>query len=381
MDQVNTQRGKAQPLFFYWLLVLWAVPVFAQSEVKNIYEAISRAFPSASPLIIIILGTTSIILLGLVVLWEIFKSDRLRQERAELSWKNFGEYVTEKELSPGQEAILKEIVLVGQINDADTVFTAPAVFERCLEEYIRSLKKKHRDSEETYGLLHSLRRQMGYSRLPEEVHLTSSRQLTPGMHLNITDENNEVAAQGILHDGNEQFWTVELAGNSVNFHKGQDLYVSFIRHGDAEYRIKCRCLGNSSDKLQLEHSLSLERKQLRNWVRVEVNLPCQARLMRPLKEEKAGTVYQGRIMDISGGGMCLRLENHIPPGTLLSLNFDLPENSIRSMHSEVISSNSGQGAGKRVYIHRLKFNNIETAVQEKIVRFVFEKNRVDSQFR
>jgi len=46
------------------------------SAAENIYSAISSAFPSASPLLIILIAVTLIVLLGLIVVWEVFKSDK-----------------------------------------------------------------------------------------------------------------------------------------------------------------------------------------------------------------------------------------------------------------------------------------------------------------
>ena len=67
-------------------------------------------------------------------------------------------------------------------------------------------------------------------------------------------------------------------------------------------------------------------------------------------------------------------------GSTLSLNFDLPGSSLRGIQADILSIHEA-GNQEKVFVHRLKFNEIETAVQEKVVRFVFEKSRMDSQFR
>ena len=85
--------------------------------------------------------------------------------------------------------------------------------------------------------------------------------------------------------------------------------------------------------------------------------------------------------NISGGGICLRMQTGLGSGCLLSLNFDLPGHSIKNVQASVINYNALDKNNAKTFIHRLKFIDIDTPLQEKIVRFVFEKNRMDSQFR
>ena len=86
-----------------------------------------------------------------------------------------------------------------------------------------------------------------------------------------------------------------------------------------------------------------------------------------------GTIFDGRIIDISGGGIALRMNSKLIAGSTLSLNFDLPGSSLRGIQADILSIHEA-GNQEKVFVHRLKFNEIETAVQEKVVRFVFEKS-------
>ena len=380
--------GRVNGQIILGILFLSVLPVWTWAEERNIYEAISKAFPSASPLLIIILGSASIFILATVVIWEIFKTERLRQEKAELSWKNFGHLIREKALDDAETETLKKIILQSNITNADSIFAAPGIYEKCLDAFIQLQRKKSSDTADLYEVLLRLRKKLGYTRLPQEVRLTSSRQFTPGWRVTFLPDKDAEPVQGSINDVNERFWSIEpIQGTLPHLAKGQTITLWFIRHGDAEYGMEGRVLEQGPEGYKLDHNLELDRKQLRNWVRVDVNIPCRARLMRPVTGQlhnpdiKAGTSYQGRLMDISGGGVCIRIDEKLPAGSLVSLSFDLPDTPVKHMHSEVLSSSPGASGGAPQFIHRLKFNEIETSIQEKIVRFVFEKNRMESQFR
>ncbi|MFC1584367.1 PilZ domain-containing protein [Fibrobacterota bacterium] len=357
----------------------------------SVYDNIRKAFPSASPILIILLGSLAIFILGFFVAWEILKSDKQRREKIELSWQNFGELVSKRGLTPKETKLLKNIVEAGKQLQADTIFNSPTVYEESLDAYLNTLEKKDSSELMPYDLLSRLRKKLNYSRLPVETHLTSTKQLNPGMPVTIGNRKSDMSIKATIKEIDERVWSLEgkdLPIGQIN--QNQSLPVWFIRPGDAEYRLKIRVKEIRDGSIVLEHTHDLQRKQLRNWVRVDVNIPCKATLVKktggkdesPDKDDLPnGTVLEGRIMDISGGGICLRLSSGLSSGSTLSLNFDLPGSSLKNILSEVINYDALKKNDANVFIHRLKFCEIETATQEKIVRFVFEKNRMDSQFR
>jgi c-di-GMP-binding flagellar brake protein YcgR len=163
-----------------------------------------------------------------------------------------------------------------------------------------------------------------------------------------------------------------------------------LRPGDGEYAVKLAVTATrlGQKTIFLPHTRAMERKQLRNWVRIDVNIPCRVTVMaRPDGWEPAqggpsvGMVLEGRLLDLSGGGSCARFTSPIPQGNKLSLNFDLPGTSLRGVRCEVMRMTSVIRSNREDFEHNLKFSDMETAFQEKIVRYVFEKQRIDSQMR
>ena len=94
-----------------------------------------------------------------------------------------------------------------------------------------------------------------------------------------------------------------------------------------------------------------------------------------------GLVLEGRMLDLSGGGTCGRFQSPIPQGHKLSVNFDLPGTPLRGILSEVIRMATSRRSGREDFEHNIKFTGIDTLIQEKIVRYIFEKQRLDNQTR
>jgi c-di-GMP-binding flagellar brake protein YcgR len=236
-----------------------------------------------------------------------------------------------------------------------------------------------------------MRRKLGYSGVPVEIHFTSTKQLQTGIAVSISKDKDGKAAKAAIVTVNEQYWTIKGEESVLSKIKaGDSLHVWFIRRRDAEYSLRTEVMKNLKDQIVLKHTLNLKRKQLRNWVRVMVNIPCEATFVGRDEDESAdlpdneiaeGTTIYGRIMDISGGGMSLRLKTPLQAGSRLLLNFELPGYSIKNIQVGVIGSEAIEGIDAKSFLHRIKFQDIETSMQEKIVRFVFEKQKEDTRFR
>ena len=358
---------------------------------ENIYTTISKAFPLASPLVIITLGSLIIIILGLIVAWEIFKSDKKKREKVKLSWQNFGQIVSEKGLTGEETAILKELIIAGDQSQAEVIFNAPFIYEKCLDSFIQKLKNKNHPKSIPYEKLYTIRKKLGYGILPVETHISSTRQLSPQLYVNLEKAKGDLSIVAIVKNVDEKNWTLGTKIDSFSgIYAGDKINIWFIRPGDGEYKLQVEVSETHGNEILLDHTLKMTRKQLRNWVRVDVNIPCKAVVDKLADDSKntqlsdtlkRGMVMNGRIMDMSGGGICLQLATGLPSKSILFLNFDLPGSSLNNVKSEVINFSLPKKQNEDKYIHRLKFSEIETSLQEKIVRFVFEKNRMDSQFR
>lgn len=356
----------------------------------EVMQSLGSGFGRINPVGLAIFGVVLVVLMAIVVVYEILRTDSKQREKVDIGWQYFGEMAAQKRLTTQETEILKRIVEEGGVSSADMVFDSSFIYEDALEEFIKANHKSLEKDQTQYALLRGLRLKLGYSMLPSEVPLSSTRQLEEGMQAGLRDDEGTVH-KGRVAEVRENAWAVILDEDiPPMLAAGAAVDVNVLRAGDGEYNLR---VGVSATRLArrllyLPHSRNLDRKQLRNWVRIDVNIPCRVTVMARSADwvegsggPGVGMVLEGRMLDLSGGGTCARFSSPIPQNYRLSLNFDLPGSSLRGVQCEVMRMTPVIKGTREDFEHNLKFTGMETAAQEKIVRYVFEKQRIDSQMR
>ncbi|MDB5047298.1 MAG: hypothetical protein JWO30_369 [Fibrobacteres bacterium] len=361
----------------------------------EVMQELGSGFGRISPLGMALCGIFLVAVLAGFVVFEILRTDSKQREKIDIGWQYFAEMAEQKRLTPQETDILRRIVEHGGISSADMVFDSSFIYEDALEEFLKDNQKQLDRDETQYALLRGLRMKLGYSHLPPEVPISSTRQLEEGMPVNLIDGEGTVR-KGRVQEVREKHWAVVLESEiPPTVAVGAAVELSLLRSGDGEYvvRLPVTATRLGSRAIFVPHTRTLERKQLRNWVRIDVNIPCRVTVIAKPEgwtRESAGPagpgpglgmVLEGRMLDLSGGGTCARFTSPIPQGYKLSVNFDLPGTSLRGVQSEVMRMISVVKGNREDFEHNLKFMSMETAAQEKIVRYVFEKQRIDSQMR
>ncbi|MDB5104305.1 MAG: hypothetical protein JWP91_1994 [Fibrobacteres bacterium] len=356
----------------------------------EVMQELGSGFGKVSPFALAVCGFAIVAIMGVFVVFEIIRSDSKQREKIDIGWQYFAEMAGLKRLTPQETDILRRIVEQGNVSSADMVFDSSFIYEDALEAFLKDNARQLDRDETQYALLRGLRLKMGYAHLPPEVPINSTRQLEEGMPVSLIDGEGSVR-KGRVMEVKEKTWTVALESEiPPTVAVGAAVDLSLLRSGDGEYVVRLPIMATRLGQRQifLPHTRTLERKQLRNWVRIDVNIPCRVTVMaRPegwTKENGGpgvGMVLEGRMLDLSGGGTCARFSSPIPQGCKLSVNFDLPGTSLRGVQSEVMRMTSVLKGNREDFEHNLKFMSMETAAQEKIVRYVFEKQRIDSQMR
>ncbi len=371
-----------------------AVPAKAAASVEVLHE-LGSGFGRISPLGLALCGIFLVAILAVFVIFEIVRTDSRQREKIDIGWQYFAEMAGQKRLTPQETDMLRRIVEQGGVSSADMVFDSSFIYEDALEAFLKDNQKQLDRDETQYALMRGLRMKLGYSHLPAEVPISSTRQLEEGMPVNLIDGDG-TGCKGRVQEVREKVWAVVLDGEiPPTVAVGAAVELSMLRSGDGEYVVKLLVTATrlGARAIFLQHTRMLERKQLRNWVRIDVNIPCRVTVMAKPEgwtKESAGPagpgpgvgmVLEGRMLDLSGGGTCARFSSPIPQGYKLSVNFDLPGQSLRGVQTEVMRMVSVIKGNREDFEHNLKFMHMETAAQEKIVRYVFEKQRIDSQMR
>lgn len=168
---------------------------------------------------------------------------------------------------------------------------------------------------------------------------------------------------------------VQLAYVSV--HRGDLVYLGAAVPDDALYVVPCSVVATSLEpqaRLVLEPVGAWERMQRREHCRVAVTLrPDELQLLPPEGEPEP---LRGTIVDLSAGGVRLRLARALRPGDRLALRFTLPGISHPvGVVAQVRRVVPLEHADPPRWDHGCQFERLDRRTEDAIVRFVFARQR------
>jgi c-di-GMP-binding flagellar brake protein YcgR len=365
---------------FYVLFLVGATSSVHSAQSADFFSSIKYTFSKgADPEVVLGIALVALVLIGVLVLNEIRKADGREKARAKISWDVFYAKAASYKLTPVEIKVLESMVVESRITNADSILSSAHVFENARDEVYRNAGGVNQFSEHDLQAFRELRSRLGFSPLPVETPFVSSRQFAPGLRVIVEVPEAGVASATMIRNVDEKTWSTEnpFEGN-LGVHAGQPAKLSMTRGGDAEYTIDTEILQVKDLFISFKHTRHLSRRQLRNWVRVDVSIPGVV----SVKDAESGLLsppIKGRIADLSGGGMAMRLPSALPVGSRMLMDFQLNETPIIGMEVEVIRVVPLKNAEELIHVHSLSFKDVQRPVQERIVRFVFEKQRQEAQ--
>jgi c-di-GMP-binding flagellar brake protein YcgR len=274
-----------------------------------------------------------------------------------------------------------------------TIFQSLPLFEQCMEAEVAALLRSGRGEPDGRDeqILSDLRRKLGFTHLPLEHPLVSTRNITIGQTGSLfgKEGNRPMLNKVSVSDNNSFFFTIQYNVDKEEIYRispGNAVRFIFARQHDGLYGVQVRVARvKEAGAIDLFHTLDLRRNQLRQYVRIETSLPMRFRLLStkdPDKSEiKRGHLMATRMSDISGGGMSFLCEQSLRLNDLISLNFDLPGVSFAGITGKIVHLTLREGKSGALVKHHVQFVNIEPRKRELIVKYVFEKERQLSQWR
>jgi hypothetical protein len=240
-------------------------------------------------------------------------------------------------------------------------------------------------------VLSELRRKLGFSHLPLEHPLMSTRNITIGQTGSLfgKEGNRPLFNKVSVADNNSFFFTIQYNVDKEEVYRiapGAVVRFIFARQRDGLYGVQVKVANvKEAGVIDLLHTMEIRRNQLRQHVRIETNLPMRFRLLSTKDPEKSevqrGQLVSTRMSDISGGGMSFVCEQSLRLNDLISLNFDLPGTSFAGISGKIVHLTLREGKGGALVKHHVQFVNMEPRKRELIVKYVFEKERQLSQWR
>ena len=369
---------------FLFLIVMFkgAASVMAQNSnnpAEMFGQSISSAFSKYYTTEVILSLMASLVLLVIVlIIYETHRVNKTKRELRALAMAKFDLQAERSDINSDNVAILREIIEKTGLHDPGSIIKFSRVFEDSIEKYYES-EKIELISDERLERISALRKELGFSPLPGGVAITSTRQFCSGNECtiqiheqtleNVLPGNKEICR---VIDSGERQWSVTRP-DWPPVQVGTWMHMSLTRLGDAEYTFKTQVLKDSDRWLVLRHTSKLDRVQHRNWLRVEVDIPVKVFVM---EEDNVIKALSGEIIDVSGGGLGMALPAKLPNGSMLLLNFTLPgRDQINGLLVKVVRVAGLYSGDPAKTVHSVAFSGETSSVNEKIIQYVFEKQR------
>jgi c-di-GMP-binding flagellar brake protein YcgR len=375
------------------IVILCALPASAQSEgVASIVKQLWWDGPTWSGLVMLSLLMLSIVLAFVIV--GLRRSYREKSTDKRTAEQLFNEAAERCKLTTGELQTVRRLLLHDAQTPPQALFQSAALFERCVHAEIEEAMRSSLSSaarEDLDAEISAVRKKLGYSILPLEHPLVSTRNIALGQVGSIFGKSHRSAlVQRAVVMGNNEFG-LRLQYDPrheepVRFAPGNQLKLAFARQNDGFYGISLTVVeADSSGSVSFNHTLDLKRNQLRQFVRVEVSAPVKFRLLKTANPEKSefkrGQAAEGKIGDISGGGVSFLHTGSLKPGDIISVSFNLPPYSFSGLSGKVLRVSLQEGKTQTLYRHHVEFVTLEQRLRDQIMKYVFERQRQNNQWR
>ena len=366
------------------LIFTWTFSASASSLIQQI------GWKKAEPAIIA--GLLIVILSGvwLLVFLHTKRCKRQQKDETELSRKLFVEYITKSELNTEEKNRLNELLKYANTSNHHVIFQSASLYEQCLDQVVQKfLNGSGGDFDDEEKVLSSLRKKMGYSYLPLEHPLLSTRNIETGQKLSVFPEKDKkvLIRRAMMVLNREFYFRIQYDSEkeeTVRFFSGQTVRLAFARRSDGMYGIAVKIFRVKGSTIDFYHTMEMKRNQLRQFVRVDVNLPLKFRIIKTENEEskkQTGKLIEGKIVDISGGGLSFLFSRPLVPGDIVSFKFQLTTAHFSEIDAKILRVSIQESKTATCYKHHVQFINIEQKLREKIVKYIFEKQRQLCQWR
>ena len=339
--------------------------------------------------VVIVLVSVLLIMITLYLRTQL----KMKSDRADASNKLFHDYAKKTDLYPSETKRLRQLLSHEVTPHPHTIFQSASLFERCIDAEIRLLLLTKNDTgllEDDETILANIRKKLGYGYLPLEHPLLSTRNIETGQVMTVfrTTGTAPLIQHAVIVMNRETFFRLQYNVDNedpVDFLAGQEVRLAFARQGDGVYGVQVEiCRIDSPSTFDCFHSLNFKRNQMRQYVRIEVNLPIRVRVIPPQQTEAFEPFalhVDAKLVDISGGGLSFLYEKPFVPGDVVSMQFSLSTGAFSGITGKVLRVSLQEGKSTTWYRHHIQYLLIEQQHRDRIVKYIFEKQRQQNQLR
>lgn len=342
-----------------------------------------------------IIFSVSLVLISLIIMMIVLYTRmrmKMQKDQSEVSNELFAELSGKAELYPSEVKKLQQLLTHEVIPFPHTIFQSAALFERCVDAEMRLLLLGTNDPEslsDDEKLIASIRKKLGYSYLPLEHPLLSTRNIEIGQVISVftLTGSSPLIQRAIIVSNKETGFRIEYDDDKegpFQILAGQEIRIAFARQGDGVYGIQVEISNAGDNTIDCLHTLQFRRNQMRQYVRIEVNLPIRLRPVPAASSSATETFpqhFDAKLCDISGGGLSFLYEKPFVPGDAILMQFSLSTGKFNGIPGKILRVNVQEGKSTTWYRHHVQFTSIDPPHRDRIIKYIFEKQRQINQMR
>ena len=323
------------------------------------------------PLQIVWVAFVVCLFLALLVLWEIHCVNNRRENEEMFGTQAFDCQVAERGFTDKEIRTLDKIIRASSFENKDAIINSSGLFEQAVSAFY-DIRDVFDVRDETLDAVERLRNKLNFTALNPLSEVFSTRQFNVGDRIDLILENGNLIKRSDIVWRTEKEWAISYDGSDgpASSFVNRSIRVRWTRPDDAIYSttVTIRHLDDSANFV-LPHSSSLDKRQLRRWVREQVAFPVTAVF------ENGETLY-GTLLDLSAGGIMVGLPKECYPGQHLRIQFELPSFGDEDVEIEILR-NLGQKNKDfpNYYCLTASFRGKFGWTQERELQYLFELSK------
>ena len=217
----------------------------------------------------------------------------------------------------------------------------------------------------------SIRNKMNFTAKNPLTEVCSTRQFGVQDRIDLYLDGGQVLKHSEIVWRTEKEWAIFYDGSCgpADFFQGKEIMVRWTRPGDAVYSALLEVRSCTENSLVLHHSDSLDKRQLRRWVREQVFFPVKATF-------PDGTSIGGVLIDLSAGGIMLGLPVACESGIHLNIEFELPSFCVENVEIEILRNLGPKNKDyPDLFCLTASFSGKFGWTQERVLPYLFEVNK------
>lgn len=311
-----------------------------------------------------------VLVLALVALIEIRRSYFRREHEVMFGTPLFDAQVQEQGLLPDEIKVLEKLVRSSRYENKDAILNTAALFESAVSNYY-DFKGEENVDDSVLATIGVLRRKLNFTAANPLATVSSTRQYNETNRVDVLLDGGTRLFHSTILSTDELGLVVEYdesmgSGRSL---VGRSVRLRWTRPEDAVYTARVMVKSFDRGRLTLSHATTLEKKQLRRWVREPVDFPVEATL-------EDGSTCSGVLLDLSAGGILLGLPMDCSSGQHLKIKFELPSFGEENVEIEILRNLGRKNPKFQDYFFlTASFAGAFGWTQERVLQYIFEVHK------